>query len=72
MADVTLFEQGVVGVYLVSTLLAESDVKHFQLSDELLVLCEEKREFLMLERKRHIGTDDIGADIVGIVLSHES
>ena len=72
LADVTLFEQGVVCINLVCTLLAEPDVKYFQLSDELLVLCEEEREFLMLERERHVSTDDIGADIIGIVLSHQS
>ena len=70
-ANITLFEQGVIGVNLISTLLAEPNVKHFQLSDELLVLCEEERELLMLERERHVGTDDIGADIIGVVLCHQ-
>ena len=72
LADVTLFEQGVVGVNLISPLFAQSDVEHLQLSYELLVLSEKERELLMLERECHIGTDDVGADIIGVILGHKS
>ena len=70
-ADVVLLDEGVVGFYLLDALLAESDVEHLQLSDVLLVLREEEGEFLLLEGERHIGADDVGADVIGVVLRHQ-
>ena len=46
--DITLLQQRVVGVDLLDAFLAETDVEHLHLSEELLILREQERQFLLL------------------------
>ena len=54
------------------TLFAQLDVEHTQLSDKRLVLWEEERELGLLKGQRHGGSDDIGANVIGVVLGHQT
>ena len=62
----------VLGVSLTDALGADSDVKHAQLTDIRLVLREEECELGLLQGERQVGLDDVGTDVVGVVLAHQS
>ena len=74
MADVRtdqcLFCQGVARVGLLHILLTQSDVQHSYASDKLLVVGKEEGEFLLVERQRQVGTDDVATDVERVVLGH--
>ena len=70
--DVVFFDKRIVGLNLLYALLTEADVQHLQPSDILLVLGEEKRQLFLLQGQRQVGTDDVGADVIGVVVGHQT
>ena len=70
--DVVLLEHGVVRFNSLRTLFTEPDVKNLQLTYELLVLGEEKSQFLLLQCQCQVGLDDIGSYVVGVVFGHQT
>ena len=68
--DQRLFCQRVARVGLFHILLAQSDVQHPYASDKLLVVGKEEGEFLLVERQRQVGTDDVATDVERVVLCH--
>ena len=70
--DVVFFDQRVVGLDFIHALLTEADVQYLQSSDILLVLGEEERQLLLLQGERQVGAHDIGADIIGVVIRHQT
>ena len=68
--DQRLFCQSVARVGLFHILLAQSDVQHPHASDKLLVVGKEEGEFLLVERQRQVGTDDVATDVERVVLGH--
>ena len=68
---VVFLDKGVVGVYLIDALLTESNVEYLQASDIHLILREQEREFRQLKSQGKIGSNNISADIIGVILSHK-
>ena len=68
--DVVLFGDRIRGIYLLDAFLTKTDVEHTQLSCELLVFSKEERQLRLLQGECQVGMNDIGTDIIGIVLSH--
>ena len=71
-AYLSFLNNGIVGFYLVNTFLTQTDVQYAQLSYKRLVLREEESQFRLLKCQRKIGMDDIGTDIISIVLRHQT
>ena len=71
-ADVVLLDDGILAVNLLDSLQAQSDVEYAELTDDRLELREQKCQLGLLERQRMGGPDDVGADIVGVVLGHQT
>ena len=70
--DVVLFDDGILAVYLLDAFLAQPDVEYAELTDDRLELWEQECQLGLLERQRMGGPDDVGADIVGVVLGHQA
>ena len=50
----------------------ETDGQHFQFAHKSLGVGQNEREFGQLKGQRKVGTDNVGTDVVGIVLTHQS
>ena len=71
-ADVGLLLQDKLCIGAGNILLRQAYVEHSQLSQEVLVVGQQHRKFLLTKCQREVGFDDICTDIIGIVLGHES
>ena len=71
-ADLVGLGDGPLRVHLVDGVRAESDVEHLHLARELLVLGEEEAELQLLEGQRQAGADDVGPDVIRVVLAHQA
>ena len=69
---VILVYAGIVRVGLFNALLTQLYVKSLQLAYKLLVLCKEEGQLGLLECQCQVGFNDVGSDIVGVVLCHKS
>ena len=72
LTDIAFLKKSIVGVDLLDTFLAQSDVENLEPSYEYLVLREEERQFLLLECECLISMNDVGTDVIGVVFRHES
>ena len=70
--DVVLFEYAALALRILDEFLGKSDVENAQSAQVLLVIRHQHRQFLLLQGKGQTGTDDVGIDIIGIVLGHQS
>ena len=71
-ADVGLLLQDKLCIGAGNILLREANVEHSQLSQEVLVVGQQHREFLLTKCQREVGLDNIRTDVIGIILGHES
>ena len=71
-AYIVLFNDRIWSLYLLDTFLTETDIKYAQLSNELLVLRKEERQFRLLQGECQVSTNDIGSNVIGIVFSHQT
>ena len=67
-----LFNHRILCLHLLHTLLAQTDVEHAQLTDKDLVLGEQERQLGLLQGQRGMGADDVGTNIIGVVLGHQT
>ena len=65
-------QHGVLRFQFLDTFAAQADVEHLQLTDILLVFGEEHGQLALPEGKGKRGAYDVGADVIGIVLGHQT
>ena len=70
--DIPFLHHRIVGLDLFDTLLAQADIEYFEPSNENLVFGEEEGEFLLSEGERKVSPNDVGPDVISIVLSHQA
>ena len=72
LADIFFFEDAATALGALNELWRESDIEHLDSAQILLVVCHHHRQLLLLQGEGEVGTDDVGADVVGIVLAHQT
>ena len=72
LADIFFFEDAATALGALDELWRESDIKYLDSAQVLLVVCHHHRQLLLLQGEGEVGTDDVGADVVGIVLAHQT
>ena len=70
-AHVLLFQDAEAGVGVLDELLRETDVEHLQATQVSLAVGEEHGDLLLLEGEGEVSLNDVGVDVVGVVLAHE-
>ena len=70
--DVVLFKYSALALRVLDEFLGKTDIEYAHSAQILLVVSHQHSKFLLLQGKGQIGTDDIGVDIIGIVLGHQT
>ena len=72
LADIFFFEDAATALGALDELRRESDIEHLDSAQILLVVCHHHRQLLLLQGEGEVGTDNVGADVVGVVLAHQT